>query len=119
MREPSCRRGLEIFPCIDWNWKTIAAEGGDVELALRLADAMQRIGLSIEQARGEAILLQPVQPSFLSALAQMMLRITERGVASAEQVNVETLAQRIEAEHGAVGGIIVWDLAFLIAARSK
>jgi len=64
-------------------------------------------------------LLQPDQPSFLPALAYMMLpRVVERGVASADQIDLNTLAQRIEAEHRNVGGMIVWDLAFLIAARS-
>lgn len=103
----------------DWNWDTVAAEGGNVELALRLPAVMQQIGLSVEQARGEAILLQPGQPSFLPALAYRMLpRIVECGVASAEQIDLATLAQRIETEHRTVGGMIVWDLAFLIAARS-
>jgi 2-polyprenyl-3-methyl-5-hydroxy-6-metoxy-1,4-benzoquinol methylase len=102
----------------DWNWSTVAAEGGDVGLALRLAELMQHLGLSVEDVRGEAILLHPNQPSFLPALTQAMLpRIVERGIATVEQIDSETLAQRIADEHHAVGGTIVWDLAFLVAAR--
>jgi len=104
----------------DWNWSTVAAEGGDVGLALRLAELVQQSGLSVEEARGEAILLHPNQPSFLPTLTQAMLpRIVERGIATVEQIDPDTLAQRIEEEHRAAGGAIVWDLAFLIAARAQ
>jgi SAM-dependent methyltransferase len=104
----------------DWNWSTVAAEGGDVGLALRLAELMQQLGLCVEEARGEAILLHPDRPSFLPTLTQAMLpRIVERGIASAEQIALDTLAQRLEDEHRATGGMIVWDLAFLVAARAQ
>jgi len=103
----------------DWNWSTVSAEGGDVGLALRLADTMRRVGLSVEEARGEAILLHPEQPSFLPTLTQVMLpRMVERGVATAEQVDMATLPQRIEDEQRAAGGLIVWDLAFFVASRA-
>lgn len=104
----------------DWNWRTVEAEGGDVGLALRLAGMMQKLGLSINETRAEAILLHPDQPSFLPALTEAMLpRIVERGVATVKQINPATLSQRIEDEHRAVGGTIVWDLAFLVAARAN
>lgn len=104
----------------DWNWSTVAAEGGDVGLALRLAELMQQMGLSVEESRAEAILLHANQPSFLPTLTQAMLpRIVERGIATVEQIDPDTLAQRIEDEHRAAGGTIVWDLAFLVAARAR
>lgn len=103
----------------DWNWRTVAAEGGDVGLALRLCDMMRRVGLSVKEVRGEAILLDPEQPSFLPMLTQAMLpRMVERGVATAEQVNIATLPQRIEDEQRAAGGLIVWDLAFFVASSA-
>lgn len=102
----------------DWNWSTVAAEGGDVGLALRLPELMRDLGLPVEQVLGEAILLHPGQPSFLSLLTRAMLpRMMERGIATIEQVDPDTLSQRIEEEHRAVGGAIVWDLAFLIVGR--
>lgn len=102
-----------------WMWSTVAAEGGDVGLALRLPDVMNALGLSIEQARGEAILFQPGEPSFLHTLAQAMLpRLVERGVATAADIDLDTLGQRIERERAEAGSTIVWDLAFLVAART-
>lgn len=102
----------------DWMWTTVAAEGGDVGLALRLVDLFRAEGFAIEVARSEAILLQPGEPSFLPTLTAMMLpRLVERKVASAADVGLETLAERLEEERCAAGGTIVWDLAFLVAAR--
>lgn len=102
----------------DWMWNTVAAEGGDVGLALRLVDMMQAAGFTIETARSEGVLLQPGEPSFLPTLARAMLpRLVECGVANAEEVGLDTLADRIDEERSAVGGTIVWDLAFLISAR--
>ncbi|WP_439533248.1 class I SAM-dependent methyltransferase [Polymorphobacter sp.] len=101
-----------------WMWATIAAEGGDIGLALRLVEMMRAAGFSVEQARSEAVLFQPGEPSFLPTLARVMLpRVVECGVASATEVDVDTLAERIDAERRAVGGTIVWDLAFLVSAR--
>ncbi|MEC3912091.1 methyltransferase domain-containing protein [Sphingobium sp. CR2-8] len=103
----------------DWNWSTVAAEGGDVALALGLADMMRRVGLSVKETRAEAILLDPEQPSFLPTLTQAMLpRMVERGVATAEQVDMATLPQRIEDEQRAAGGLIVWDLAVFVAGSA-
>lgn len=103
----------------DWNWSTVAAEGGDVGLALGLADMMRCVGLSVQEARAEAILLDTERPSFLPTLTQAMLpRMVERGVATAEQVDIATLPQRIEDEQRAAGGLIVWDLAFFVASSA-
>lgn len=112
--------GLAALPLhrrlYDWVWDTVAAEGGDVTLGLRLVDQMRSQGLSIAQARNEGVLIQPGAPSFLPTLMRIMLpRLIEHGVASAEEVQPDTLAQRIEDEHRAIGGTIVWDQAFLVA----
>jgi SAM-dependent methyltransferase len=102
----------------EWVWSTVAAEGGDVGLGLRLVDLMQGAGLTIEDARSEGVLFQSGEPSFLPTLVRAMLpRLLERGVANADDVGLETLAARIEEERSAGGGTILWDLAFLVSAR--
>ncbi|MBX9933050.1 MAG: class I SAM-dependent methyltransferase [Methylobacterium sp.] len=102
----------------DWLWDTIRAEGGDTKLALCLVDLMRAAGHGIEVVRSEGVLLQAGEPSFLPTLAQAMLpRIVECGVASAVELGLDTLAERLGEEHRAVGGTIVWDLAFLVSAR--
>lgn len=101
-----------------WFWNTVAAEGGDTALALRLVDLMRAAGHGIEVARTEGVLLPAGQPSFLPALARAMLpRLVAHGVADAQEMDLDTLADRLAAEHRAAGGTIVWDLAFLVSAR--
>lgn len=102
----------------NWIWSTVAAEGGDVRLALRLGDMITASGFTIEEMRSECILLQSGAPSFLPMLAKMMLpRVIERGMATAEEVGLDTLAERLEEERRLAGGTIVWDLALLVSAK--
>ncbi|RMC65482.1 hypothetical protein [Sinorhizobium meliloti] len=114
--------GLAALPLhrrlYDWIWDTVAAEGGDVTLGLRLVDQMRAQGLVITQARSEGVLIQPGEASFLPTLMRIMLpRFIEHGIASAEEVQPDTLEQRIRDEHHAIGGTIVWDQAFLVAGQ--
>jgi SAM-dependent methyltransferase len=117
---PAGNGGLELHRQLyDWNWSTVAAEGGDVGLALDLPNIMRRVGLSVDEARCEAILLDPERPSFLPTLTLAMLpRMVEQGVATAEQVDIATLPERIGDEQRAAEGLIVWDLAFLVVSRA-
>ncbi len=102
----------------DWMWDTVDAEGGDTTLALRLGELMRLAGLQPAATLSEAVLLQPGAPSFLPALVQAMLpRMIAHGIASAGDVDLATLADRLTEEHSAIGGTIVWDLAFLVSAR--
>jgi SAM-dependent methyltransferase len=102
----------------DWMWNTVAAEGGDVGLALRLTELIQAAGFSIESANSEGILLRPGEPPFLPTLARVMLpRMVERGVLKPEDIDLDTLADEMENERTAAAGLIVWDLAVLVSAR--
>lgn len=104
----------------DWVWSTVAAEGGDVGLGLRLVDLLKAAGYIIEDARSEGILLLPGQPSFLPTLAEVMIsRIVGCGVASSEEIGLDTLENRLEEERRLAGGTIVWDLAFLVSGRAN
>jgi len=78
------------------------------------------LGLSVEEARREAILLNLNQPSFLPTFTQaMLLRIVERGIATVEQIDLDTLVKRLKEEHCTAGGVIVRDLASLGASRAQ
>lgn len=102
-----------------WMWDTVAAEGGDVKLAYRLATLMRTLGLSVMGERSEAIILKPEEPPFLPTLARGMLpRLIGSGVVSSEEIDIDYLAQQLEKERAAVGGSIVWDLAFLVSGRT-
>lgn len=114
--------GAGAFPahrhCYAMMWDTVAAEGGDVTLGYRLANLVRDAGFAIEQARSEAVLLQPWEASFLPTLARMMRpRMIAQGVTGAEDLDPDRLADRLDQERQATGGTIVWDLAFLVSGR--
>nr|WP_272916643.1 class I SAM-dependent methyltransferase [Novosphingobium silvae] len=99
-------------------WDTITAEGGDVTLGYRLADLVHSVGTVIEHARSEGVLIQAWEDSFLPTLVRVMLpRMMEHGVASEDDVDLDSLAQRIDDERLISKGTIFWDLAFLVSGR--
>jgi SAM-dependent methyltransferase len=104
--------------CYRMMWDTVAAEKGDVALGYRLADLIRATGFTIDHARSEGVLLQTWEESFLPTLMRIMLpRMVEHGVAQEDQIDPDTLAQRLDDERRAVNGTIFWDLAFLVSAR--
>lgn len=104
--------------CYGLMWNTVAAERGDVTLGYHLADLVREAGFAIEQARSEAVLIQPWEDAFLPTLARMMLpRMIAHGVAGAQALDPDRLAESLEQERRASGGTIVWDLAFLVSGR--
>ncbi len=103
--------------CYGMMWDTVAAEKGDVALGYRLAALIRTKGFAIEQARSEGVLIHPWEESFLPALMRIMLpRMVEHGVAQ-EQIDLDTLAHRLDGERRAANGSIFWDLAFLVSGR--
>ena len=104
--------------CYRMVWDTVAAEGGDVALGYRLAGLVRAAGFAIEDARSEGVLIQPWEESFLPTLTRVMLpRMIEQGVAREGEIDLETLAHRIDQERRTAEGTIVWDLAFLVSGR--
>lgn len=104
--------------CYRMAWDTVAAEGGDVALGYRLAGMVRAAGFAIEHARSEGVLIQPWDESFLPTLTRVMLpRMIERGVVREGEVDLDTLARRIDEERRAANGTIFWDLAFLVSGR--
>jgi ubiquinone/menaquinone biosynthesis C-methylase UbiE len=104
--------------CYRMAWDTVAAEKGDVTLGYRLAHLMREAGFAIEHAWSEGVLIQPWVDSFLPTLMRVMLpRMIEHGVAHEDDVDLGSLADRIDAERRAVNSTIFWDLAFLVSGR--
>lgn len=104
--------------CYRMMWDTIAAEGGDVALGYRLATLVRAAGFAIDHARSEGVLLQPWEESFLPTLTRAMLpRMIAQGLAREGEIDLETLAHRIDEERRAADGTIFWDVAFLVAGR--
>lgn len=101
-----------------WIWDTVAKEGGNVHIGMQLYSLMKRAGLSVSLLRSEAILHTYESGSDLGWVAKAMLpRITNYGVASAEEMNVDTLEDRLKSELKDSDIPFVRDMAFGVCAQ--
>lgn len=101
-----------------WMWNTVAAEGGDIAMGLNLAATYSRAGLVVEQLRGEAVMLAPDIAEPLAPIIRAMTpRIVGHGIATAEELDVDTLDARLLEERRVAGTAVLWDMAYLVSAR--
>lgn len=101
-----------------WLRKTVLREGGNVMMGLALHEVLTRAGLSVRDVRAEAIVQTPTQPYPLAAIARSILdRMLEQQVATAIEIDVETLERRLDHERVASGATYVGDTMFGAWAR--
>jgi SAM-dependent methyltransferase len=87
------------------------AAGVDSDLGLRLRGVFEAAGLSAPQMRHEAVVgAGPGHPAFrvFAEVLRSMLPLVERfGLGTAREIDIETLADRVEAEVVGVNGVVV------------
>jgi hypothetical protein len=95
-----------------WVWETIRREGATPTMGLELPGALRRAGLTLGAVRAEAIVQLPEQRA---AIADMVRAISPRilgtGVATAAELDVDTLDARLLAELEASALPFVGDVA--------
>lgn len=101
-----------------WMKKTIEREGADTQMGFNLHEALTSAGLSVEHVRAEAIVQTPTQryPA-VSIIRAMLARIVEQGVASENEIDIETLDQRLDMERRNTGATYIGDMMFGVWAR--
>lgn len=116
---PICRPAMPLHERVHgWLWGTVAREGGDVHFGLHLAPALVRAGFVVERVRAEATVLTPDQPHTIVTIVRAMLgRIVEAGVATLDEIAVDTLDVRLAAERREANGTCVWEMVFGAWAR--
>ena len=94
----------------DWMQTTAAQTGMELLMGYRLAAAFQAAGLPTPQLRLESPMIAGDDPAGYAWAAdslRSMLPLTLRfGIATAEEVDIETLAERLRAETVAHGGVV-------------
>jgi SAM-dependent methyltransferase len=97
----------------DWIWNTVRREGGNAHIGFDLPGFLAESGFSLEHIRAEAVIQTPDTPYPLAQIVRAMLhRIVERGVARAEEIDMETLESRLDAERAQVRAIYISDMVF-------
>ncbi len=101
-----------------WVWQMVAREGANLAMGLELPGAMERAGIAVADVRAEAVVQTPARRLPTAVMVRAVLpRIVERGVASAEEVDVDTLDQRLDDELRAAGAAYVGDVVFNVWGR--
>ena len=91
----------------------VEREGGSLRMGFELPGAMARAGIVVADVRAEAV-VQTSQRRLPTAatVRAVLLRIVERGVATVEEVDVDTLDARLDEELRAADAAYVGDMVF-------
>lgn len=101
-----------------WIWQTAEREGANVQMGFDLANMLEAAGLTVEQLRAEAAVQTHATTSRGAAIVRAMLpRILEHGVASAAEIDLDTLEQRLAEERAKTRSTYLSDMVFGAWAR--
>lgn len=82
-------------------------------MGLGLSTALVRAGFAVEGVRAEAILVSPTMHHPAATIVRAMLpRIIGHGVATKEEISIETLDGRLTEERTQADTTFVWELVF-------
>jgi SAM-dependent methyltransferase len=116
---PLCLPELPLHRRVSgWMWETVAREGADLQMGLHLAPALGKAGFKVERVRAEATVLTPEQSHPIATIVRSMRgRIVEKGVATEEELAVDTLEERLAEEMRTAQGTCLWEMVFGVWAR--
>jgi SAM-dependent methyltransferase len=119
MASSFCAQSMPLHTKVQaWIWDTVAREGGDIHIGRQLYSLMRNAKLKILQMRAEAILHTDESGSDLGWVAKMMApRMISRGVATPEEMDADTLEDRLRAELKESGAPFIRDMVFGICAE--
>lgn len=102
-----------------WIQQMIECEGADLNIGFNLYRILTQAGLVVEDVRGECLIQTPESPYALGHIVRACLpRILTLGVATVEEVDIETLQERLDSERTQSWGIYVGDMVFGAWARN-
>ena len=103
-----------------WIWTTVEREGGNLRLGFALPALFEDAGLQDIHAEAVAVLRTPHDADALAPIVRAMLpRLIEHGVATADEIGVDTLGVRLAEERRAARATYLTDLAFGVWARKS
>jgi ubiquinone/menaquinone biosynthesis C-methylase UbiE len=116
---PASRMPLPLHERVHgWMWRTIEREGANIHMGFDLASVLEQAGLIVEQVRAEAIVQTPKAHRAVEPIIRAMLpRIVQQGVASEEELDVDTLDQRLVEERRKANATYVGEMVFGAWAR--
>lgn len=116
---PAYKESLPLHERVQgWFKQTLEREGANFQMGFDLDSVLTRAGLVVEQIRAEAILSTRNQPTNFAFLARVLLpRMLRHGVVTEEEVELETLDERLADERRAIDSTYISDMVFCAWAR--
>jgi SAM-dependent methyltransferase len=116
---PACIVPLPVHARVyEWMWRTVEREGADRHIGFRLAAVLGEAGLAVEHLRAEAIVQTPTQLHDVAGIIRAVLpRIVHQGVATAAEIDVDTLERRLVEECNSTMATFIGDMLFGAWAR--
>lgn len=103
-----------------WIWRTVESEGANLHMGFDLPSVFSRSGFAMEQLRAEAIVITPTTRHPLGAIIRAMLpRITQHGIATEAEIDIDTLEQRLDQERLTTHSPYISDMVFCGWARKR
>jgi ubiquinone/menaquinone biosynthesis C-methylase UbiE len=101
-----------------WVLQTVEREGANIYIGFDLPRILKEAGLTVEHLRAEAI-IQTAETHYptVAIIRAMHPRIIQTGVATEEEIGLETLEQRLLDERAKAGSVYVSDMVFTVWAR--
>lgn len=101
-----------------WLRQMLIAEGADIQMGFHLHEVLTEAGLAVEGVRAEAIVQTPNQHNHLGNMVKGGVdRIIASGAATAADIDIETLQDRLDAERVSTNATYIGDMMFGVWAR--
>lgn len=101
-----------------WLWSTVRHEGADPGTGFGLHVTLTEAGLAVSHVRAEAIVQTPDQSYVTAAIVRALIpRIEAAGVATADEIDVDTLDERLARERATHGATYIGEMIFGAWAR--
>lgn len=101
-----------------WIQQMIEHEGADLHIGFNLHSILTNAGLKVESVRAECLVQTPDAPCSLGNIVKACLpRIVALGVATADEIDIKTLQQRLDDERNQSKSIYIGDVLFGAWAR--
>lgn len=101
-----------------WIQRTVEREGADVHMGFGLYAKLTEAGLTVEHVRAEAIVQTPAARYAVAGIVRAILpRIIRQGIATEDEVDIDTLDQRLDGERTNTNATYVGDMMFGAWAR--
>jgi len=102
----------------NWLRGMIEREGADLHIGFNLHGVLTRAGLTVESVRAESVVQTPTAAYGLGGIVRACLpRIIAHEVATAEEVGIDTLQERLDVERAGTDAIYIGDMMFGAWAR--